>query len=696
LKNFLLLILILASLNSFAATYNATIEVNPQSESSWRINKLLFGSFLEEWWGDLTPGIYEQYLANPSFEKWKLLDTENKTRIVFLDVQKINGIAYPWESVNTGSGISYNISTDNPFNSKQSQHVVVCSNEKAGVKQKLALPDYRTLNYRYKLFIRKKGNVTVKIELADVNTNSVSLNRTLISGITNYWKSFEGKLILNQKFSSKFNRKYGIGELIFTVEGDGEVWIDQVSLFPADCVEGIFNPETIDHVKKFKIKMARWPGGNYTSGYHWRDGIGPIDKRPTKLNHAWGGQADNQFGLDEFLRFCELTGIIPVMGVGFNLPEIDKYEIADWVEYCNGGTNTPMGHLRAQNGHMEPYNIINWGVGNEVYGSYQIGFTHSIPYATKLREIIKEMKNRDPKIKILAAAYGYHNTKRDKGNKWTDRILKTLGECFDLIDVHAYVYGPRSKNITPEEIPELKKAFMGSIDSFEVFLDDLRDLLNSRTKTENVKVALLEWGILPYSWKNAPRRQTFANALIVATFYNSLIRNGDLVQQAAAHNYSFCVSPVGAHSEPVNPRTYILKLYSEMSNNKLIQVDAVSQTFSVHKSYRGIGVLSNVYEIDSVGTSDDNGKVRIAIVNRSTENDYNIAVHVQGKPIDLSARLEKLTSDIPYQRYLWTNNVDPVKKTVNEIQSTNNYFNIFVPKMGFAYLTFPETIKIVL
>ena len=154
-KNFFVFILILASLNSFAATYDATIEVNSQNKSAWRINKLLFGSFLEEWWGDLTPGIYEQYLANPSFEEWKLLDTENKTRIVFLDVQKTNGIAYPWEKTNSGTGVSYNISTDNPFNSKQCQHIVVSSGKKACVKQKLARPDYRTLNYRYKLFIRK-------------------------------------------------------------------------------------------------------------------------------------------------------------------------------------------------------------------------------------------------------------------------------------------------------------------------------------------------------------------------------------------------------------------------------------------------------------------------------------------------------------------------------------------------------------
>jgi len=682
---------LLLSLSSLAAVYDAAVEVNPQNESSWRINKLLFGSFLEEHWGDMAPGIYEQYLANPSFEEWQELVSGGKTRIIFTDVLETTGVAYPWEKINVETGISYDLTTSNPLNSEQSQHIVVSSGKQAGVKQRLALPDYRALDYRYKLYIKKTGSVTVKIKLADFVTG-VSGNETIISGITTNWNSFEGELALDEIFSSKFNYRYGIGELIITAEGDGEIWIDQATLFPTDCVEEIYNPEAIANVKKFNVTMARWPGGNFTSGYHWRDGIGPIDDRPTRFNPAWGGQADNQFGLDEFLRFCELTGIVPIMGVGYNLPEIDKYEIADWVEYCNCDTNTSMGLLRAQNGHAEPYNIINWGIGNEVYGSYQLGYTNSIDYAIGFSDIVSEMKSRDPNIKVLASAYGYHNSEGSPANHWTDEILGQSGEDFDLIDSHAYIYGPRSEYITPGEIPVLQKAFMGSGDSVRNFIDYSRNLIMSRTKTEDVKMAFLEWGILPYTWNGSPLRQTFANAVIAATFYNSLIRNGDLVHQAAAHNFTYYVSPVKAHSEPINPRSYVAKIYSEMSSNKLIKVSSTSQTYSVYTSYRSIGVLSNVYEIDSVGTIDEDGKVRVSIVNRSTENDYNVAVHIQGSSIDLAARLETLTSDDPYYRYKWSSSGDPFKSTVTEIHPTNNYFNIFIPKIGMACITFPGSV----
>ena len=677
-------------LGSPANVYNATVEVNPQSESSWRVNKLVFGSFLEEHWGDMTPGIYEQYLANPSFEEWEELDSGGKTRIIFTDVLETAGVGYPWEKVNEESGVSYDLSTSNPLNTDQSQHIVV-SSKTGGVKQRLALPDYRSLDYKYKLYIKKSGTVTVKIKLADYNTG-VSGNEQTISGITTSWSSFEGELSLNEKFSTKFNYRNGIGELIITVEGTGEVWIDQVNLFPSDCVEGIFNPEAIANVKKYNVTMARWPGGNYTSGYHWRDGIGDMSQRPTRFNPAWGGQADNQFGLDEFMRFCELTGITPVMGVGFNLPEIDKYEIADWVEYCNGDTSTPMGLLRSQNGHVEPYNIIDWGIGNETYGSYQIGYTNSIDYAIGFSDIVAEMKTRDPNIKVIACGYGYHNYSVTPENNWTDEVLGQSGEDFDFIDIHAYIIGPNSDQITSGEIPVLQKAFMGSADAYSGFIDDKRSQINSRTKTEDVKIAHLEWGILPATWDGSPLRQTFANAVIAATFYNSMIRNGDLVQQGAAHNFTYYVSPVRAHSEPINPRSYIAKLYTEMSSNKVLQVTTESQTYSVNTSYRAIGILTDVKEIDSVATKSAEGKVRVAIVNRSTENDYNVAVHIQGDPLGITARLEMLTSDDPYFRYKWSNPTEPFKRTVTEISPTNNYFNIFVPKTGIAYITFPETV----
>lgn len=294
-KKIFLFTLIFCSLNLFAN--NATINVSPKKLSDWKVDKLLFGSFQEEHWGDTTPGIYEQYLVNPSFEKWKWDVKHFKTRIVFFEVPEDEDVAYPWEKAFTSRGISYKLSKENPKNSKLCQHIVVTSGKKAGIKQQLALPDYRTLTYRYKFYVRKKGNVKIKVEF--INSQSRKWWRNLglgnkiqvldsqtVSGITNSWKEVEGIITLDKKLVDRHKNRYGVGQFVITVEGDGEVWIDQATLFPTDCVEGIFNPETIAYLKEYKISMIRWPGGNYTSGYHWKDGIGPVDKRPARWNPA--------------------------------------------------------------------------------------------------------------------------------------------------------------------------------------------------------------------------------------------------------------------------------------------------------------------------------------------------------------------------------------------------------------------------
>jgi len=266
-KKIFLLTLIFGSLNLIAN--NALINVYPRKQSNGKINKLVFGSFQEEHWGDLSPGIYEQYLVNPSFEKWRWDVNHFKTKIVFFEVPENDDVAYPWEKAYSGCGISYDLSKENPKNSKLCQHIVVTSGKKAGIKQQLALPDYRTLNYRYKFYIRKKGNVKVKVEFINSQSRKLwrhfgfgnkihVLDSQTVSGITNSWKKVEGEITLDKKLVDRHKNRYGVGQFVISVEGSGEVWIDQATLFPTDCVEGVYNPETLKYLKKYKISMIRW------------------------------------------------------------------------------------------------------------------------------------------------------------------------------------------------------------------------------------------------------------------------------------------------------------------------------------------------------------------------------------------------------------------------------------------------------
>ena len=165
------------------------------------------------------------------------------------------------------------------------------------------------------------------------------------------------------------------GPFVFSIVAAtaANVVLDRVLLYPSDHVHGA-DRDVVRLLKEARLPLLRWPGGNFTSGYHWRDGIGPVDSRPTTLNPVWHGIFEpNLFGTDEFLTFCRDVGCEPMICV--NAGNGTAAGAAAWVEYCNGGPETPMGKLRAANGHPEPYGVRIWEIGNEIYGHWHVGWT---------------------------------------------------------------------------------------------------------------------------------------------------------------------------------------------------------------------------------------------------------------------------------------------------------------------------------
>src|SRR5260370_3266272 len=131
-----------------------------------------------------------------------------------------------------------------------------------------------------------------------------------------------------------------------------------------------FRRDVLDAARPLRIPILRWPGGNFVSGYHWLDGVGPRDRRPRRSELAWYAEESNRFGTDEFIEYCRVLGAEPFICVNMGSGTMD--EAPAWVEYCNGTGNTPSAHLRRQHGHADPYRVRSWGLGNEMYGRCQI------------------------------------------------------------------------------------------------------------------------------------------------------------------------------------------------------------------------------------------------------------------------------------------------------------------------------------
>lgn len=144
----------------------------------------------------------------------------------------------------------------------------------------------------------------------------------------------------------------------------GGLWVGRNSSIPN--IEG-FRKQAIDDLKALGIPVLRWPGGCFADDYHWRDGIGPVEKRPKTVNIHWGNYTeDNSFGTHEFIRLCRLIGAEPYLAanLGSGTPE----EMRDWMEYCNYPSGSSLSDERAANGSPEPFNVRYWGIGNENWG----------------------------------------------------------------------------------------------------------------------------------------------------------------------------------------------------------------------------------------------------------------------------------------------------------------------------------------
>ncbi|MFW6164205.1 MAG: alpha-L-arabinofuranosidase C-terminal domain-containing protein, partial [Planctomycetota bacterium] len=226
------------------------------------------------------------------------------------------------------------------------------------------------------------------------------------------------------------NRGTAQGRLVIAAKGPGRFWLGAASLMRADHVGG-FRRDVLETTALAQPPTFRWPGGNMASGYHWRDGVGPQDQRPTRWDRAWNAWVYNDMGTDEFIAYCRRLGAEPCICV--NAGEGTAAEAAAWVQYCNGAADTPMGRLRAATGHPEPYGVKYWDIGNEIWGSWQLGHTTAEDYGLRAVEFARAMRGADPDIVLVASG-----VLDDGFDRWNRRMLSICGQAVDMLSVHDY------------------------------------------------------------------------------------------------------------------------------------------------------------------------------------------------------------------------------------------------------------------
>lgn len=306
-----------------------------------------------------------------------------------------------------------------------------------------------------------------------------------------------------------------------------------------------FRTDTIDLVKQINIPVVRYPGGNFVSGYNWEDGIGDKDKRPKRLELAWGVIEDNQFGVNEFADWSKRAGTEPMMAI--NLGTRGAAEARDLVEYCNHPSGTRLSDLRIQHGYQEPHDIKLWCLGNEMDGPWQIGHKTSQEYGRLANETAKIMKMVDPSLELVACGSSYINM--PTFGEWESTVLDNCYENVDYISLHSY-YG-NQKNDTADFLANSLR-FDGYIESVVSVCDHIKSMKKSK---KTINLSFDEWNVWYHSqndkvekWSKAPHQledvYNFEDALLVGSLLISLINHSDRVKIACLAQLVNVIAPI--------------------------------------------------------------------------------------------------------------------------------------------------------
>ncbi|MBN2579746.1 MAG: hypothetical protein JXB10_12220 [Pirellulales bacterium] len=478
-----------------AAVKTASVAVDA-AQVGQPISKYVYGQFIEHLGRCIYGGIWAEMLQDRKF---------------FLPIGDKES---PWKAV--GDAAAVTMDGDRPFVGRHTPKVTLSGKAPGGLFQE-------------GLGLRKGMNYTGYVWLAgDPEVGPVSVR--LIWG-----DGPEGRATVTvEKVTSKYTRvplNFIAGadtdqaRLEIVAPGKGVLKIGTLSLMPSDNVQGM-RADTLERLKKLDAPVYRWPGGNFVSGYNWRDGVGPRDRRPPRKNPAWPGLEHNDFGLDEFMTFCRYLKTEPYIAVNSGLGEVES-ALAE-LQYANGGPGTPEGKHRAENGHPEPYGVKFWGIGNEMYGDWQLGHMPLEKYVEKHNRFAKALKTEDPSIMLVAVgAVG----------PWDEGMMRRCADRMDLISEHFYCNDKpdliEHVNLIPQQVRRITEAHRGYRSNFP------------ELKGKDIRIALDEWNYWysEYLYGDLGSRYFQKDALGIAAGLHEIFRNSDLYFMA---NYAQTVNVIGA------------------------------------------------------------------------------------------------------------------------------------------------------
>lgn len=304
-----------------------------------------------------------------------------------------------------------------------------------------------------------------------------------------------------------------------------------------------FRQDVLDAINELNVPILRYPGGNFVSGYNWKDGVGPKEDRPTRLDYAWLSIEDNSFGIDEFADWAKKAGTNGMIAV--NLGTGTPQEAGHLIEYCNIDKGTFWSDQRIKNGHADPHNFKVWCLGNEMDGPWQTGQMNAEDYSKKAKETAKILKWVDPDIQLVAC--GSSSKEMPTFPEWDRTVLETCYDYVDFISLHRYY-----------EYQGNVEDFLGSFYDLDDFIHTLKstaDYVKAKTRSsKTMYLSLDEWNVWYIKkmdvrrWQHAPAIAedvySLMDALVFGGLLCTILNNADRVKMACLAQLVNALAPI--------------------------------------------------------------------------------------------------------------------------------------------------------
>jgi alpha-N-arabinofuranosidase len=605
------------------------IEIDASKRASYAIPRTIFGSFLEPIGNSTYNGLWAEILQNPSFEE-NLWNANSIVRMLrdqpALARASELGLPLPWEPLDAKQGNRYEPRWNDAANSSRSLAILGLPDKETGVKQRVYVPVPRALRYTGSIYLKAlAGAMRVDISLRKRNEMSDLLAHAGVDAPAGDWKKREFTLEIQPNQVQPLEAV----DFVIAVRGGQRVLVDQVSLMPADAIEGL-DPDMVRMAREMKTPLMRF-GGNYTSAYHWRDGIGPRDKRVNMLNIAWGIPEYNQFGTDEFLRFCELIGAEPQ--IALNLGSGTPDEAAGWVRYVDE--------------HLHRHGLL-WELGNELWGNWNLGYPTLQELPRRTAEFSSAVHKADPKARLIATGQD-----PDHYSKWNAAQLSDPAGTFHFLSTHFVVGTDEVENraASPDEIA--RAAFALPVELGRRVRDMQGQIDASPNFTHTAHVAFTEWlwvccDDAPHA--NAPRFDNMGGAVVTGGFFNMLLQNANVVPVS---DMTGIIEFAGIWKKRgrvyAAPAYYVFRLYSTADIETPVAVRNEAPVYDVHRGVSRLPEIAHVPVLEvTAAVNHAADRLTLFCVNRNLDADTPAALHFAGFDGSGSAAVQSVTANSIY------------------------------------------------